>query len=112
VQAMNVKRWPLSNWIAILLAGALIVSVLQIHRGGSVHAKSRKIEVGMPRNQVEAVMGNPTGSIENEKSAAWSDDDGLFLVSFDNNSKVRHKQYNRKGNFMAKVRELIGIFLD
>src|SRR5262245_13899644 len=107
---MNLKRWSLSDWIAILLAVALIAFDLLIHRGGSVYAKSKKIQVGMPRDQVEAVMGKPIGSSENQKSGAWSDVDGLFLMSFDDSNKVQHKQYNRKGNFMAKVRELIGAF--
>ena len=109
---MNIKRWSWSDWLAVLLAGSIIFFIFLVHRGDSVRAKSKKIQVGMPRSEVKAILCKPTNSPEDQRSWVWKDDDGVYIVGFDGSGKVTLKQYNRGGTFMAKVRELVGAILD
>jgi hypothetical protein len=63
----------------------------------------------MTYEEVKAVMGKPTKT--GKEDAEWSDEDGVFFVSFD--GTVKYMRYHSSQNFlMEKFRQLSDLFLD
>jgi hypothetical protein len=108
---MHIKQWTWSDWLAIGMATTLVASIILVHRGGSVRAKSKRIHPGMTTQQVVAIMDGLPGDVA-KRVGSWRDEDGLLIVSFDDDCRGKMKQYNSTWTFMAKVRQLSGLLLD
>jgi len=115
---MNLKRWSWTSWITILLVIGAICFSLIVYRGGSIRSKSKRVYVGMTKQQVEAVMGKVRNSYKGKRTPdrrsvlTWDDDDGSFDAYFDENGILDMKLFYQADNLNAKVRSLVGTFLD
>jgi hypothetical protein len=100
---MTKNRWSLVGCL-IALIGVLLGNVaLLLPRPGITKANLDRIENGMALEEVERIFGNPgkpaRGAIlynwkPGDAIRAWHSDDGLAMVVFDDQMRVRSKWWH------------------
>jgi hypothetical protein len=111
--------------IALVLLGGLLTLWLAVPKHRVNWDSYATVEIGMTRDQVDAVFGVPPGDYSNGEGATllpddWGDgcerwvcDDWMFYIDFDERNRVREKSHSRrvqfKMSFLGKVRHWLGL---
>jgi hypothetical protein len=95
------KRVLLWMMLLVALAGVVSCSVLQQTMPslgiGCLHAKYEKIQIGMRKEDVEAILGPPSSIWSGGFCGGWPGSDGTAYIHF-HDGRVDHKQWQPREN--------------
>ena len=118
------KRLVVIVAIPIAVLGAIVIILALIPaKPGVTKANFNRLDVGMTRNEVEAVFGGPcneglvqadsifafsSGQQHQAWQQAWQGVDGFALVKFNENSQVEETTWHqRAGTIWDKLRRML-----
>jgi hypothetical protein len=111
------KSGKICRWTALVLLLALGGFLVWIWEPWNAITRDnfRRIHRGMPMEEVEAILGEPSSTQNQGRVRKWRDSDGNWIiVLFENNLVTMHKcdfgdeHPGRKRSFRGRVRDWLG----